>query len=98
MADKNVPESTPETSLDEPPFYVGIGSSAGGLEAVSTLAQNLSPDVNAVYILAQHMSPTHKSLLTSLISRETPLPVVELTDGATPTARTIFITPPPIPM
>lgn len=76
------------------PFFVGIGSSAGGLEAVSTLAQNLSPDVNAVYILAQHMSPTHKSLLTALISRETPLPVVELVDGTTPEANTIFITPP----
>lgn len=84
---------TPHTPLD-PPFFVGIGSSAGGLEAVSTLAQNLSPDVNAVYILAQHMSPTHKSLLTALISRETPLPVVELQDGTTPVANTIFITPP----
>lgn len=94
MTDENGPKGAPEPSLDEPPFFVGIGSSAGGLEAVSTLAQNLSPDVNAVYILAQHMSPTHKSLLTSLISRETPLPVVELTDGATPKARTIFITPP----
>ncbi|GAB5445767.1 chemotaxis protein CheB [Gymnodinialimonas sp.] len=78
----------------EAPFFVGIGSSAGGLEAVSTLAQNLSPDVNAVYVLAQHMSPTHKSLLTSLISRETPLPVVELKDGTKPEANTIFITPP----
>lgn len=79
---------------DEPPFFVGIGSSAGGLEAVSTLAQNLSPDVNAVYVLAQHMSPTHKSLLTALISRETPLPVVELKDETVPVANTIFITPP----
>lgn len=79
---------------DDRLFFVGIGASAGGLEAVSTLVQNLSPDVNAVYILAQHMSPTHKSLLTALISRETPLPVVELTDGTQPQANTIFITPP----
>ena len=38
-------------------FFVGIGSSAGGLEAVSLLAQNLPTQANAVYILAQHMSP-----------------------------------------
>lgn len=94
MANDITPHVDPKTSLNAPPFFVGIGSSAGGLEAVSTLAQNLSPDVNAVYILAQHMSPTHKSLLTALISRETPLPVVELTDDTTPVANTIFITPP----
>ncbi len=84
--------------VDGPPadelFYVGIGASAGGLEAASSLVQNLPAVANAVYILAQHMSPTHKSLLTSLISRETPLPVVELTGETVPTANTFFITPP----
>lgn len=68
--------------------------SAGGLEAVTTLAQNLSPDVNVAYVLAQQMSPTYKSRLTALISRETPLPMVELKDDTPPVANTIFITPP----
>lgn len=88
-------DTTSEThKLDASLYFVGIASSAGGLEAVSSLVQNLPPDANAVYVLAQHMSPTHKSLLTTLISRETPLPVIEL-DGATkPVANTIFITPP----
>lgn len=94
MAEDTKPAPSEAAPQHTPPFFVGIGSSAGGLEAVSTLAQNLAPDVNAVYILAQHMSPTHKSLLTSLIARETPLPVVELTDNTTPVANTIFITPP----
>ncbi|ABD55481.1 chemotaxis protein CheB [Jannaschia sp. CCS1] len=94
MANAETSHDTSPHPANDPPFFVGIGSSAGGLEAVSTLAQNLSPDVNAVYVLAQHMSPTHKSLLTALISRETPLPVVELKDDTTPVANTIFITPP----
>jgi chemotaxis protein methyltransferase CheR/two-component system CheB/CheR fusion protein len=81
-------------SLDASLYFVGIGSSAGGLEAASSLVQNLPPDANAVYVLAQHMSPTHKSLLTTLISRETPLPVVELDGSTKPVANTIFITPP----
>ena len=94
MAEDDTPQDTAAPASRDTPFFVGIGSSAGGLEAVSTLAQNLSPDVNAIYILAQHMSPTHKSLLTALISRETPLPVLELKDDTTPVANTIFITPP----
>ncbi|MEP1991194.1 MAG: chemotaxis protein CheB, partial [Ascidiaceihabitans sp.] len=75
-------------------IFVGIGASAGGLEAASLLVQNLPISANAVYVMAQHMSPTHKSLLTSLISRETKLPVVELKDEITPEPNTIYITPP----
>ncbi len=84
-------EATPP---EEPLYFVGIAASAGGLEAASSLVQNLPPDAHAVYVLAQHMSPTHKSLLTALISRETPLPVVELDGTTAPIANTIFITPP----
>jgi len=77
-------------------IYVGIAASAGGLEAASILVRNLPRQANATYIMAQHMSPTHKSLLTSLISRETDLPVQELQDGTGIIASpdTIYITPP----
>ncbi|MEL7098000.1 MAG: chemotaxis protein CheB [Pseudomonadota bacterium] len=76
--------------------YVGIAASAGGLEAASILVRNLPRDAHAVYVLAQHMSPTHKSLLSALISRETNLPVQELKQGAdiTPEIDTIYVTPP----
>ncbi|KAA2313555.1 PAS domain-containing protein [Puniceibacterium sp. HSS470] len=73
---------------------VGIAASAGGLEAVSLLVQNLTTSVHASYVIAQHMSPTHKSLLTSLISRGTKLPVVELQETVIPEASTIYVTPP----
>ena len=75
-------------------FVVGIAASAGGLEAASLLAQNLPKSANAIYVLAQHMSPTHKSLLTSLISRETELPVVEIEGEVDPEPNTIYVTPP----
>ncbi|MEO0390129.1 MAG: chemotaxis protein CheB, partial [Pseudomonadota bacterium] len=76
--------------------FVGIAASAGGLEAASALVKHLPRSANAVYIMAQHMSPTHKSLLTSLISRETALPVQELVagPGIVPQVDTIYITPP----
>ncbi|KMW60302.1 Chemotaxis protein methyltransferase CheR [Candidatus Rhodobacter oscarellae] len=87
--------SSPAESKEEKPlFYVGIAASAGGLEAATLLAQNLPGSASSVYILAQHMSPTHNSLLTSIISRETSLPVLDITDGMEPKANTIYVTPP----
>lgn len=72
----------------------GIAASAGGLEAVSLLVRNLPRSANAIYVIAQHMSPTHKSVLTSLIAQETSLPVVELGRVTEPEAGTIYVTPP----
>ncbi|QQA43501.1 chemotaxis protein CheB [Pelagovum pacificum] len=74
--------------------FVGIAASAGGLEAASLLVQNLPREAHAVYVIAQHMSPTHKSLLTTLISHETRLPGVELSDDTDPAPDTIYVTPP----
>ena len=75
-------------------FWVGIGASAGGLEALRELVRNLSPDIGAIYVVLQHMSPQHKSLLTELVGRETPLNVYEITDGMTPECDSIYIGPP----
>lgn len=46
------------------------------------------------FVVAQHLSPTHKSLLTMLLDRETTLSVVELESGQAPVADTVYITPP----
>ena len=90
---RDLTRETSDTPQDDL-YFVGLAASAGGLEAVSLLAQNLPADANAVYVLAQHMSPTHKSLLTELISRETSLPVVELGKPVVPKQCTIYVTPP----
>ena len=76
------------------PIMIGIAASAGGLEATTQLVKNLPEKVNAAYVVAQHMSPTHKSLLWSLIGRETELPVVELGQDVRPQPDTIYIAPP----
>ncbi|MFK7943977.1 MAG: chemotaxis protein CheB [Paracoccaceae bacterium] len=75
-------------------FVVGIGASAGGLEAISELLKYAPLDVPAAYVVAQHMSPKHKSLLTSLIDRETHLKVREIEDGMVMQPNTAYITPP----
>ncbi len=75
-------------------FWVGIGASAGGLEALRVLVKNLSDNTGAIYVVVQHMSPQHKSLLTELIGRETSLPVTEITDGLIPEPNGIYVGPP----
>ncbi|MEL6564602.1 MAG: chemotaxis protein CheB [Pseudomonadota bacterium] len=96
-SEKPITDETEKTETSEPnkhPYVVGIAASAGGLEAVSLLAQNLPSDVAATYVIALHMSPTHKSVLSTLISRETKLPVYELTGENVPEPDAIYVTPP----
>lgn len=75
--------------------YVGIAASAGGLEASSALVNSLPQDLNAAYIIAQHMAPQRESLLTALLARETTLTVVELEHKPiAPRPATIYVPPP----
>ncbi|MEL7105792.1 MAG: CheR family methyltransferase [Pseudomonadota bacterium] len=75
-------------------FIVGIASSAGGLEAISQLLNALPGDIGATYVIAQHMSPTHKSLMLTLLARETEIPVMEIGDEVVPKRNTVYLTPP----
>ncbi|MEM6634380.1 MAG: chemotaxis protein CheB [Pseudomonadota bacterium] len=75
-------------------FVVGIGSSAGGLEAVRELVRSLPPDTPAAFVVVQHMSPQHKSLMATLVGNETKHSVIDLEDGTTPEANVIYVTPP----
>ena len=75
-------------------ILIGIVASAGGLEALTELVQNLPKNIRAAYVVAQHMSPSHKSMLPSLLGRETALKVIELEEATVPEAGTIYMTPP----
>ena len=77
------------TNLEEPslintpqhPFtVVAIGASAGGLEAITQLLQNLSPTTGMAYIYVQHLSPDHKSMLTPILSKVTEMKVQDIDD------------------
>ncbi|HEX4925525.1 MAG TPA: chemotaxis protein CheB, partial [Bdellovibrionales bacterium] len=73
---------------------MGVGASAGGLEALRTLVTNLKGLKHSSVIIAQHLSPQHRSMLVDLIGRETPLRVKEVESGESPAPDTIYITPP----
>ena len=76
------------------PYMVGIGSSAGGLEALTNLISALPTDLGASYVVIQHLSPTHRSMMVQLLGRETAMAVLEIEDGAIPQPDTIYVTPP----
>jgi len=72
---------------------VGIGSSAGGLEALQGLLTTLPSIPNCAFIIAQHLSPTHKSMMVELLARVTSLPVMEAKNGLVIRPKTIYMTP-----
>jgi two-component system CheB/CheR fusion protein len=74
-------------------YYVGIGASAGGLEALRPFVGNLPELANMTYIVAQHMSPDHRSLMVELLQRETKLKVEPAQNNLSPLANTIYVAP-----
>ncbi|MGZ2258119.1 chemotaxis protein CheB [Roseobacter sp. A03A-229] len=73
---------------------IGIGSSAGGLEAIRELVATLPTDLQVAYVVVQHMSPHHKSLMTELVARQTSLVVRDVIHGSVPEPNVIYVTPP----
>lgn len=76
------------------PVVVGIGASAGGLEAFSRLLEALPPDTGMAFVLVQHLDPKHESLLAQLLSSRTVMPVREATDGVEVTPDHVYVGPP----
>ena len=84
-----------ETEIGGASFpVVGIGASAGGLEAFTALLTALPPDTGMAFVLIQHMDPKHASVLTDLLQKTTPMPVREVTDGMAVQPNHIYVIPP----
>ena len=76
-------------------FVVGIGASAGGLDALKEFFSPIKDHYqNVAFIVAQHVSPSHKSMLVQLIEKETELKVSEAVHNQLIKPGTIYITPP----
>src|SRR5262245_27738657 len=77
------------------PFpVVGVGASAGGLEAFNQLLAHLPRDTGMAFLLVQHLDPRHESRLTDLLGKATPMPVLEATHGLAVRPNHIYIIPP----
>ena len=73
---------------------VGIGASAGGLDAFRKFFDALSPDLGMAFILIQHLDPTHQSMMVDLLAGHTPMTVQQAEDGMPLEREHIYIIPP----
>jgi two-component system, chemotaxis family, CheB/CheR fusion protein len=73
---------------------VGIGASAGGLDAFLRLLHHLPPNTGLAYVFVQHLHPTHESLLPELLGRASAIPVVQAVDDMRLDADHAYVIPP----
>ncbi len=81
-----------ETNLSIP--IIGIGASAGGLEAFEQFFSNMPADSGMAFVLVPHLDPTHKSILSDLIMQYTRMVVVQVSDGIKVEPNKAYIIPP----
>ncbi len=79
--DTTVPAVVDESTRVPSVPVVGVGASAGGLEAFTQLLTHLIPDTGFAFVLVQHLDPRHASILPKLLSAKTRMPVREAAEG-----------------
>ncbi len=84
----------PEARPSQPKLIVGIGASAGGLEALEQFLSNVPAGSGLAYVVVQHLAPQHASMLAQLLGRRTAMPVVEAKDGVRPAADHVYVIAP----
>ena len=75
-------------------LVVGIGASAGGLEALYKLFDRLPPDTGMAFVLIQHLDPTHSSMMVGLLAGHTAMQVLEAADGMPVERDNVYVIPP----
>src|ERR1700730_16303508 len=77
---------------------VGVGASAGGLEAFTQLLKSLGSGAEMAYVLVQHLDPSHESALTGLLAKATEMPVRQVTDATLVKPNHVYVIPPNVDM
>jgi two-component system CheB/CheR fusion protein len=73
---------------------VGIGASAGGLDALKKLFSSMPADIGMTFVLVPHLDPSHESLMAELLAKQTGMRVQEAADGSKVQANHVYIIPP----
>ena len=108
MAKKpNRTEKQPTETIDKAPVkkprrdtktetvpIIGIGASAGGLEALEGLFAHMPSDISAAFVVIQHLDPKHKSIMGSLLRKYTSMRIVEIEDGMKLEPNCVYLNPP----
>ena len=89
------PPSAPGArAAKEPIPIVGIGASAGGLEALEAFFKNMPPESGLAFVVVQHLDPTHKGMLVELLQRATTMPVAQASDRLPVAPDHVYVIPP----
>ena len=92
MMQDHDPQSGAEHSA--PIYYVGVGASAGGLEALEAFFTPMPAESGMAFIVIQHLSPDYKSMMVELLSKRTAMPVRRAEEGMLVEANSVYLIPP----
>ncbi len=95
--DKHPQKSSPDPHHEDSSSaisVVGIGASAGGLEAFKTFFQAMPTHSDMAFVLVQHLDPNHESMMTDLLAKYTQMPVLEIENDMLIVPNTVFMIPP----
>ncbi len=90
MIRKNTTTSSGENNF----FIVSIGASAGGVQALESFFGNVPDHPNAAFVVVQHLSPNHKSMMSEILQRQTAMPVQEVEDQMPLEPSKVYVLPP----
>jgi two-component system, chemotaxis family, CheB/CheR fusion protein len=86
--------NSPEDTTVQTNYIVGIGASAGGLEALERFFSCMPDNTGLAFVVVQHLSPDFKSLMNELLARWTKLPIENCEDGTVVKPDHIYLMPP----
>lgn len=88
------PGATKPPAAEAPIAIVGVGASAGGIEAFTSLLKQLPTDTGLAFVFVQHLAPTHASMLAEILQRATRMRVLEVHDEPVVERNCVYVIPP----
>src|SRR3989339_337151 len=92
--DASLPQAVDRQGGDRPFPIVGIGASAGGLEALELFLGNVPVKSGMAFVVVQHLDPTRKGIMVELLQRATSMPVVQIKDRMKVEPERVYVIPP----
>ena len=80
--------------VDSSFYIIGVGASAGGLDAIKQLISQVPEGFPHSFVIIQHLSPDYKSLMSEILGRETSLKCIEIEDNMKVEPSRVYLTPP----
>ena len=75
-------------------FLVGLGASAGGIQALQTFFEQMPPDTGMAFVVIIHLSPDHESNLAQILQHRTSMPVVQVSETVEVAPNQVYVIPP----